>query len=129
MSAAIIAKESCHRMSAGGTPVERALRRGDWIFFALFILVVAGGLAAVAVEPPERGAVAIFVPPWASGPKPIEIIAAADGRYMRRGIADWVVIATSDEPGFVDRLYAAGAWVVANPLAAGACIAKRRITG
>lgn len=105
------------------------MRRGDWIFFGLFTMMVIGGLAAIAVAPAERGAVAIFVPPWVSGPDPIEIIAAADGRYMRRGIADWVVIATSDEPGFVDRLYAAGAWVVANPIVAGACIAKRREMG
>lgn len=105
------------------------MRRGDCIFFALFILAVAGGLLAVALTPSERGAVAIFVAPWASGPNTMEIIAAADGRYMRRGIADWVVIAASDEPGFAGRLYAAGAWIVANPIAAGACIAKRREAG
>lgn len=105
------------------------MRRSDCIFLAVFVLAIIGGLGAVAFEPPERGAVAIFVAPWASGPDPIEIIAAADGRYMRRGMADWVVIATSDEPHFADRLYEAGAWLVANPLVAAACIAKRRKSG
>ncbi len=101
------------------------LRRSDSIFFALFVMAVGIGLTAVAMIPPARGAVAIFVPPWASEAAPMTIIAKANGRFVRTGSADWVFLATSDEPGFAGRLYAAGAWIVANPIIAGGCVAER----
>ncbi|AXS39175.1 hypothetical protein D1F64_02790 [Breoghania sp. L-A4] len=91
----------------------------------MFVVAVGIGLTAVALVPPARGAVAVFVPPWASESGPMSIIAAANGRFMRTGSANWVFLATSEEPGFADRLYAAGAWIVANPIVAGGCVAER----
>lgn len=105
------------------------VRRSDLLFLGVFIVAIAGGFAAVALTPPKSGPVAIIVMPWSSGPNPMEVVSAADGRYLRQGAADWIVIAASDEPGFADRLYGAGAWIVANPLAAGGCLSQRRARG
>ncbi|MEZ5831567.1 MAG: hypothetical protein R3D05_10330 [Dongiaceae bacterium] len=64
------------------------------------------GIAAPQVLPADGERVAVI----ASAGKALGIVAAAGGRAI--ATTDSGVIAVSDEPGFVGRLYHSGAWLV-----------------
>lgn len=98
----------------------------DRVFLIVFLATTLTGLLLVAIQPRPGNAVAVIMPPWETASRTLQAIATADGRYMRQGLGGWVAIASSDRPDFAARLYAAGAWLVADPLVAGACIAERR---
>ncbi|MBY0298177.1 MAG: hypothetical protein K2X71_19455 [Methylobacterium sp.] len=71
------------------------------------------GLAAMPCGP----VVAVLGPPGDIG----RIVARAGGAILRAGAAGNLLVARSDAPGFTLRLYAAGAWLVLDPMAAGGC--------
>jgi hypothetical protein len=52
-----------------------------------------------------------------------EMVGASDGTIMDAGGLPNIVIAHSDNPGFVDALYRAGAWLVLDPLFLRGCLA------
>lgn len=74
-------------------------------------------LFALAAWPTGGGAVAVF----AAEDDALAIIAAADGRIVSGGMADFAVIAVSDDPQFVGKLYAAGATLVLAAFPGSAC--------
>ena len=86
------------------------------LLFGSFIL-----LMLVALQPPSSGQVAIFAAPWSSERELYDMVAAAGGRAVRAGALPFVIVATDPEPGFSDRLYASGAWLVTDPVALGGC--------
>ncbi|WP_146177334.1 hypothetical protein [Breoghania corrubedonensis] len=98
----------------------------DWFFFLVFCTAVAVGIVMIGLVPRSGDQVAVMVAPWQSPSAAMEVIAAADGRFVRSGFADWIVVASSPRPDFVNRLYTAGAWIVADPAAAGACLVEQR---
>ncbi|MDJ0932858.1 hypothetical protein [Breoghania sp.] len=99
----------------------------DWMLFSLFSVAVATGIVAIGLAPRSGDQVAVIVSPWQSASAALVVVAAADGRFVRSGFADWVVVASSSRPDFVSRLYSAGAWTVADPTAAGACLVEQRV--
>lgn len=80
-------------------------------------LVLAAG--ATLLLTPDDSAVAVFAP-LAGG---LATVAAADGLALdERG---WFLFARSPDPGFVRRLYAAGAILVIDADAIGGCSVQR----
>ena len=78
---------------------------------------VAGALLALGTLPPHRsGTVAVLFPPTTDGMGALAAIAAADGRLVRATFLPNLVVADSDEPGFVGRLRTAGAIAAYPPL-------------
>ncbi|AWN47281.1 hypothetical protein DK419_13940 [Methylobacterium terrae] len=91
-----------------------ALPAACWLALALLVPV----LVALA---PRSGTVAVLGPPAAGAAGAARIVAAAGGVLLRAGRLDGLLIASSNEPGFTRRLYAAGAWLVVHPALAGPC--------
>lgn len=98
----------------------------DWGLFSAFCLAVLAGILLIGLSPRSGGPVAVMVAPWQPASRVMEIVAAADGRYVRSGVADWIIVASSSHSDFVGRLYSAGAWLVADPAAAGGCFIEER---
>ncbi|WP_407529567.1 hypothetical protein [Methylobacterium oryzisoli] len=74
------------------------------------------GLAAM----PGGPVVAVLGPRGDAG-RTARIVAQAGGAILRAGAAGNLLVARSDAPGFTLRLYAAGAWLVLDPILAGGC--------
>ncbi len=74
----------------------------------------------LVVAAPRSEAVAVLGRPGGGIGETVAIVAAAGGELVRPGPAG-LVVARSDAPGFVRRLYDAGAWLVLDPLVAGGC--------
>ena len=83
-------------------------------------------LAALQAQPRDRTRVAAVFAPWTSGERAIDQVAQAGGLVVRRGLIDAIVVAQGDDPDFINRLYAAGAWAVIDPDAWGGCLAGRQ---
>ena len=98
----------------------------DWLFLLIFSTAVAVGIVMIGISPRSGDQVAVMVAPWQPSSAAMEVVAAAGGRFVRSGFADWVVVASSSRPDFASRLYSAGAWIVADPTAAGACLVEQR---
>jgi hypothetical protein len=79
--------------------------------------VIGFALLLLAAWPSGGGAVAVFT----TRDNPLSIVAKADGRIVSGGISDYSVIAVSDDPQFVDKLYAAGAFLVLAAYPGAAC--------
>jgi ABC-type nitrate/sulfonate/bicarbonate transport system substrate-binding protein len=92
---------------------------------ALAAMSVAA-MAALQMRPRDGTQVAAVFSPWTSGEHAIAQVAQAGGLVVRRGIIDAIVVVQSDDPGLIDRLYAAGAWAVIDPAAFGGCLAGQR---
>lgn len=72
-------------------------------------------VAASAFATSPGTSVAIFAPPGSA----LAAVTAADGRLV--DVGTFVAIARFDDPGFVARLYAAGALLVLDARMAGGC--------
>jgi hypothetical protein len=69
----------------------------------------------------DREVAAVFAP-WTGREGAFLRAAAADGRVVREGVLDSILVVRGDRPGLIDRLYAAGAWIVIDPVAFGGCL-------
>ena len=85
--------------------------------FAAFCLL---GPIALALSPREGEAVAVMAMPW-PGASASATVAAADGRLLGLAANQLLAIAIDGSPGFVWRLYAAGALLVIDARAAAFC--------
>jgi hypothetical protein len=89
------------------------------------VLLIIGSIAlVVATLAPsgKDGQYAIVAPPWYRLGETVALIQDADGRIVdMRGPAN-LIIAHSDDPNFVQRLYGAGAWLVVDPLRLRGCV-------
>jgi hypothetical protein len=91
---------------------------------------LALALAAMAAAPlialalPRDGKVAIVAAPGTGADAMARLVARAGGAIVRLGPTANVIVATSDAPGFVARLYGAGAWLVLDALVADACFSS-----
>jgi hypothetical protein len=91
---------------------------------AINAALIAAVLAVAAVWPPQTGPVAVFASPWSAGAA--GIVANAGGSLLASSVFPWVIVAKSDEPGFVQRLYDAGAILVTDPRLALGCRGERQ---
>lgn len=74
---------------------------------------------------PRAGEPVVVVAPFAAA-SAIGVMARADGRLLAASRLDALVIADSENPEFIDRLYKAGAWLVISGRLLTGCA---RITG
>lgn len=80
-------------------------------------------MASLQARPRDGTQVAAVFSPWTSGEQAFSRVADAGGLIVRRGIIDAIVVVQGDDPGLIDRLYAAGAWAVVDPASWGGCLA------
>jgi hypothetical protein len=86
--------------------------------FAAFCLL---GPIALALSPRDGEAVAVLARPW-SAANASATVTAADGRLLDLAANQLLAIAIDASPGFVSRLYAAGALLVIDARAAAFCL-------
>ncbi|MEJ1158650.1 hypothetical protein [Prosthecomicrobium sp. N25] len=78
-------------------------------------------LAGTAVAPGEGRDVLVIAMPWADPAAALRAVAEAGGQIVGTGTRPFVILARSDEPGLVGRLYRAGAGLVLDARATGTC--------
>jgi hypothetical protein len=112
-------------------PRARADRR-SWLDFtpAIALLIVSAvGILISALSPSgDRGQYAVVAPPWYNFAQTAALVATAGGDIVDFGAIADVVIAHSENPGFVRALYRAGAWLVIDPVALRGCLGFARIS-
>lgn len=84
-------------------------------------VTIAVLLPLLVFAAPRSEAVAVVGGPTSTMSDMARIVARAGGDILRKGAADNVIIARSNERGFVTRLYGAGAWLVLDPIVASLC--------
>lgn len=87
-------------------------------------LIAAAGMVLIPLllmASPRGEAVAVIGPPGSRLEDLARLVAEADGEILRAGPLDILIVARAEHPGFVRRLYAAGAWLVLDPVVAGGC--------
>ena len=87
------------------------------------VLLIAAVLAVAKANPAASGPVAVFAAPWSTGAG--EVVARAGGNLLAAGRWPWIVVAVSDDTGFVGKLYRAGAILVTDPSLAVGCNPKQ----
>lgn len=95
------------------------MTRSQHIFAMVYFLACVLVVLPVALQPAEKGPVAVFVGPF--GKSAVEVIAAAGGRIVSAGSHEFVAVTIADGETFFARLYAAGAGLVASSTVASAC--------
>jgi len=102
-------------------------RKGHLSIVLAFSLVMTLGVFLFATGPKAAGdKVVVFVAPWASETRAVEIVASAKGAFLRGGSWHWIALAHSDDPSFTWRLYQAGAFFVGSGEAFSACFPAER---
>lgn len=97
-------------------------RRRDGMILMAFALIMTLGVFAFSAGPRHVGdKVVVFVPPWSSATNAVEVIAKADGAFLRSGKWHWIALAQSDDPSFIRQLYLSGAFFVGGGEAFSAC--------
>jgi hypothetical protein len=66
--------------------------------------------------------IAVIFPPWWSAERAFTAAASAGGAIVREGAWSNILVVKSTDAGFVERLHAAGAWLLLNPQALAACL-------
>jgi len=95
--------------------------RSDIALVCVFALFVGVTTTLARAWPGDTGQVTVYASPWASPETALMIAARAGGRVVSGTRVRWAVIARSDDPVFVSRLYSAGAMFVADPFGARVC--------
>jgi hypothetical protein len=110
-------------------PTARTDRR-SWLDFApaiALLVVSAGGILMAGLSPSDdRGQYAVVAPPWYNLTQTVGLVATAGGDIVDLGSIAVVVIAHSENPGFVRALYRAGAWLVIDPVGLRGCLGFAR---
>jgi hypothetical protein len=94
----------------------------QWLPAAGIFLVGLLLLGAAKLDPAGSEQVAVLLWPGASLTEATAVVGQAGGAVVRAGAFDSIVVAHSADRGFVRKLYAAGALLVANPAILGACL-------
>jgi hypothetical protein len=90
---------------------------------ALLLLCSVIGVATIGLAPRSgQTQLAVVAAPWKSLVQTAELVGAADGAVVEAGGLPNVIIAHSDDPGFADALYHAGAWLVLDPILLRGCL-------
>ena len=93
-----------------------------WVPALLLLLATLLGAGWAGTRPGAEGEpVAALFPPWWRAERVLAAALGTEGAILRTGGLAGVLVVQSPEPGFADRLRAAGAWVLLNPRALGGC--------
>jgi hypothetical protein len=87
----------------------------NWSTVSFFTLAVVVTLLLCEIMPRPAGTVAILSTGPANGALAMEIVARSGGTFEEISSVAHIVLARSDDPDFVSRLYANGALLVFNP--------------
>ncbi|MFN3659170.1 MAG: hypothetical protein ACK4UO_18140 [Pseudolabrys sp.] len=102
--------------------LNRMISIGRVLSILLCLTVGTAGIAASvsAGKPGDDGSIVAVFPPWWSASR--ALTAASDaGAVLGGGGFAFVIIVQAQEPGLGDRLRAAGALLLLNPLGVGGC--------
>ena len=104
-------------------------RSKRWPAAAITIFLALAGVAAIArfEARPRVGApeVAAIFPPWMSQERVVAEVARSGALVVRQGALQSILVVHGEGPGLADRLYAAGALAVIDPVAFGGCLVRR----
>jgi hypothetical protein len=100
--------------------------RGSWAGLgpaAILLLSSVVGAFFIGLAPRAgQNQFAVIAAPWAGLMQAVEMVGAAGGEVVDAGGLSNVIIAHSDDPGFVKALYHAGAWLVLDPILLRGCL-------
>jgi hypothetical protein len=110
-----------------------ARRASGWpaaLVAAALILASVLPIAWLEARPRNDRDVAVMFAPWTTRGAVLARVTIAEGFIVREGIIDSIVVVHGGGAGLIDRLYAAGAWAVVDPVAFGGCLVRssRRTT-
>jgi len=94
------------------------------------LLIASAGICfVVGLSPSARSnQYAVVTAPWDSRIRTAGLVSEAGGTIVDAGGMANVLIAHSDDPGFVPALYRAGAWLVLDPLQLHGCFRLQHAT-
>ncbi|PLW74944.1 hypothetical protein [Cohaesibacter celericrescens] len=96
---------------------------GHYGLLGLFFLMMTISVFLFAVGPRTTGGkVVVFVAPWSTPHRVMDVIANADGSFVGMGTNPWIAIGISQSSDFVSRLYQAGAFYVGSAEVFSACL-------
>lgn len=111
------------RIARAVNPTAGSFKWRDLAPAAALLFIGLLGLVAATLAPTGRdGQYAVVAPPWYDLPETLALIRTANGGIVDAGGPDNMVIAQSDDPGFVDAAYRAGAWAVIDPMRLRGCV-------
>jgi hypothetical protein len=88
----------------------------------LSFAVLAATVATTATGKDASRGVAVVFAPWTPSEGALGRSVGAGARFVRFGAAPFVTIVVPESEGYAARAFAAGAWLVIDPLALSACI-------
>jgi hypothetical protein len=104
-------------------------REGNaWLPAMALLLVSFLGTAWLGLRPSGAAGepVAAVFPPWWSAERAFVAASAAGGAVVREGAWSNILVVSSAERDFPDRLHVAGAWLLLNPKALDACLKEKK---
>src|SRR5712671_200879 len=99
-----------------------------WLPAILLLVVSFLGTAWIGLRPsPAIGEpVAAVFPPWWGAERAFAAASSSGGAIVREGAWPSILVLSSADEDFADRLHAAGAWLLLNPKALDACLKEKR---
>ena len=93
-------------------------------FASVATATLAPATLAPAAQPAAAGPaqVAVIFPPWVDLAEGFVRIANANGRLVRQGLVESILVAQPDGEGFVTAIYDQGAILVIDPTILGGCL-------
>jgi hypothetical protein len=89
---------------------------------ALSFVALAATVSLTAADKATSRGVAVLFAPWTPAEAALGRSVEAGARFVRFGGAPFVTIVVPESDGYVARAFAAGAWLVLDPLALSACL-------
>jgi hypothetical protein len=98
-----------------------------WLPAVLLLLVSFLGTAWLGLRPSSAVGepVAALFPPWWGAERVFAAAASAGGAIVREGAWSNILVLSSADGDFADRLHTAGAWLLLNPKALDACLKEK----
>jgi hypothetical protein len=110
-----------HR-SMDDLPRPRRLSLLDGMIILVFILMASAAVLRTGLRPRDALAgVAVVFPPWTSAEDAVLRATAPGGSVVRLGAIPAIVVVSAKDPGYADRVLAAGALLVLDPQALAIC--------
>ncbi len=104
--------------------VDQASGRRAAVAASAMAMASVIALAALQARPRGVAEVAAIFPPWMTREQAFAEVVAAHGLVVRQGVVGSILVVHGEDPGVIDRLYAAGAWAVIDPVAFGGCLVR-----
>lgn len=98
----------------------------DFVPAAALLLVGLAALLIATISPSGKaGQYAVIVPPGQAMGEVMAVIQQAGGGILEMRDGSYFILAHSENPDFVSKLYRAGAWLVVDPMGLRGCSVAR----